>query len=1415
MESSGSAAGDVEVDGDGGEEDEEEGRKPIFKKNPVTPSREEIEAHMRTHIPYRSWCRHCVAGRGRNDPHRTGAGVKGGHEHPHVAIDYAFLKAKADASDRPVGTMPILVVMEAKYKLAMAMAVPGKGNAAPWVAKRLADWMDSLGSAKVTLKCDNEEAIVALAIEARRMRREGSVTILEHPEEYESQSNHLAESGVNVVKGLIRTLKSNLEENLGITMAQDHPLLPWIVEHAPQLRNRFLVGSDGKTAVERLRGRAVARPMFELGEKVMFLPLKGARAGDYDARFAYGVYLGCRGHDGQAIVGTHRGVLRCRTVRPVDAGSKWDASFVDTMKGTPWAPDGNNVGVINIRVDVPKSEEVERMPRPLEMGPEVARRRMKLTKQDFAQHGMTARCPGCAAIRRGGPAANHTERCRERVEAEIAKTPEGATRLERAKHRFDEAVAEAFEKRLRVGEPSAERPSDQAVQEPDRSPIRADGRTGGAGEEPDIVMSDGAEPMEDSQQATGGSSMASGSTDPAPQAQQPREAELEQTAKRPRLEVLERDIAQMDVQSQTRPLETVRKFGMEAGAVLDLRTRDEHGLRWDFDDPQCRREALSLVRTTRPKLLVGSSECTAFSQLSAMKRGSWETEAGRRARRRAEKHLVFCTLLYHEQMGRGDWFLHQHPAGSSSWTLPCMARLAANPEVLCVTGHMCAHGMWSWDAQGPGLVRTAVGYLTNSPRVAARVGVKCKGGHRHVRLAQGMLKQIVEYPDGLCSAIGAGLQEEIQHCCKVGEANVEARATQRILANTKEPAERLQDLLHSDPAPRGERPQDLTAHLIRARRARSRRSPGGKIVEDLASLQKGHYWDDARGGWLDPELVVRARREEMEYVHKHRVYERIPRAVCWQETGRPPIRTGWVDTNKGTAEEPNIRSRWVAKEFNTGPRPDLFAATSPLEGVKLVISEAASSKRADTVLLIVDVRRAYFYARAQRRVFVELPSEDWQDGDEDRCGVLRASLYGTRDAARNWEQELGNFLNTLGLEKGGASTCLFRDSAKGICAAVVGDDVTCKASRQQAEDIVERVKEKFEVKIQMIGQDADLSKRGAVLNRIIKWGRHGISIEADPRHQVEVIRALGLESANPVTTPGVAGQEDRQVERERMGGPSVRASESSVLESRRDPRERKWESSDGPTKKGRLDATEAEELCPEDATLYRAVAARLNYLAIDRPDLSIATMRLCSRMSRPSQADLTRMKRVGRYLLHRPRLECMYRWQGPDLGIHVYSDSDWAADRVSRKSVSAGALFHGDHLIRTWSKQQTLVATSSAEAELYAANRAASEALGVQSYLKDLGKQKEVTLYLDASAALALTQRTGLGKAKHIEVQHLWLQQAVRSGRLKCGKVHTNENPADLGTKHLSADRVTYLVDLMGCKFIGADHDHRAREAMV
>ena len=67
------------------------------------------------------------------------------------------------------------------------------------------------------------------------------------------------------------------------------------------------------------------------------------------------------------------------------------------------------------------------------------------------------------------------------------------------------------------------------------------------------------------------------------------------------------------------------------------------------------------------------------------------------------------------------------------------------------------------------------------------------------------------------------------------------------------------------------------------------------------------------------------------------------------------------------------------------------------------------------------------------------------------CGLLQASLYGTRDAAMNWEGELGQFLESIGFVKGKASACLYTSAGQAegeiVSVAVNGDDCTFQGPR--------------------------------------------------------------------------------------------------------------------------------------------------------------------------------------------------------------------------------------------------------------------------------------------------------------------------------------------------------------------------------
>ena len=107
-------------------------------------------------------------------------------------------------------------------------------------------------------------------------------------------------------------------------------------------------------------------------------------------------------------------------------------------------------------------------------------------------------------------------------------------------------------------------------------------------------------------------------------------------------------------------------------------------------------------------------------------------------------------------------------------------------------------------------------------------------------------------------------------------------------------------------------------------------------------------------------------------------------------------------------------------------------------------------------------------------------------------------------------------------------------------------------------------------------------------------------------------------------------------------------------------------------------------------------------------------------------------------------------------------------------------------VIKSWSNRQGSVALSSAEAEFYAAGKAAVEALGARSLCADLGWGCTLQIRMDAEAARAIASRQGIGKVRHLEVRYLWLQDKVRRGEIKLVKVWGKENPADVLTEPMS-----------------------------
>ena len=746
------------------------------------------------------------------------------------------------------------------------------------------------------------------------------------------------------------------------------------------------------------------------------------------------------------------------------------------------------------------------------------------------------------------------------------------------------------------------------------------------------------------------------------------------------------------------------------------------------------------MREQKPIVLIGSPMCTAYSTWQRLNRKRRPAAIVDRELVKARLHLDFVTSLYREQVEGGRFFIHEHPLHADSWSEECISEILDIPGVGIAHGDQCQYGAEVQFGKERGLpIKKPTGFMSNGPLILKALSNVCTGtggrcsrrkGGNHVVCSGRIAKEAAKYPTGLCKAILKGIVDQLHDkgIMKHGEVGLHA-------VNDED---------------------------------------GAPVMRGPDEGYSGKHRDDLTGQVLKDSLVAEARQKELEYFASKGVWRKRTRAEAFKRTGRPPISVRWVDVNKGDELNPRYRSRLVARQLKATDKSGTcyFAPTPPLEALRTVLSFAASTigtwrpdyrprSESRMQILFLDISRAYFNAKVDSEVptFVQLPPEDPDAGV--MCAELLRHMYGTRAAADGWQEEYSTSLVAdMGFKQGVASPCLFKHPDKNIVLTVHGDDFTAAGPKHDLDWFEEMMKERYELTLQpRLGPADEDAKEAVVLNRIVRWCKHGIEYEADPRQVEKLLAECGLAGANSVATPGVR---------------------ASFAEAEAD-----------------------EPLSSRQHTAFRGAAARANYLAADRVDCQFAAKEICRFMAKPTKYSWEALRRLCRYLAGLPRMVFVYEWQTIK-AIDVYTDTDWAGCPRTRKSTSGGGALLGTRTIKTWSATQPSVSLSSGEAELNGAVRGAGVGLGLQSLLRDLGQDVPVRVWTDSSAAIGISSRQGLGKLRHLDTHTLWIQHAVRAGKIDLRKVAGEVNPADLFTKHsLSRDRLMSLVKLFRCHFRG------------
>ncbi|KAK6148491.1 hypothetical protein DH2020_019403 [Rehmannia glutinosa] len=361
---------------------------------------------------------------------------------------------------------------------------------------------------------------------------------------------------------------------------------------------------------------------------------------------------------------------------------------------------------------------------------------------------------------------------------------------------------------------------------------------------------------------------------------------------------------------------------------------------------------------------------------------------------------------------------------------------------------------------------------------------------------------------------------------------------------------------------------------------------------------------------------------------------------------------------------------------------------------------------------------------------------------------LRRSLYGLKQASRQWNHEFCTKLVAYGFVQSAHDSCLFvkHSGAVFLVLLVYVDDVLVTGSNlQDILDLKSFLDTTFTIKDlgvakYFLGLEIARTPTGCYLNQ--------------RKYILDILSDTGLLSCKPATTPFPAGLKLI----ESVGPPFA------------------------------------------DPERYRRLIGRLLYLNLTRPDITFCIQQLSQFVTNPFDTHWEAALHLLRYLKGCPSLGLFFPARS-SLSFQAYSDVDWAACQDSRKSVTGYCIFLGSCLISWKIKKQTTVSRFSAEAEYRALGSTVYEIQWLTYLAKDLHLDipTPIPLYCDNQVALHIMANPVFHeRTKHLEIDCHLVRNQYKAGLISPVKVPSSSQLADLFTKALGAGPFQSLLSNLG-----------------
>ncbi|GJT53153.1 putative ribonuclease H-like domain-containing protein [Tanacetum coccineum] len=462
--------------------------------------------------------------------------------------------------------------------------------------------------------------------------------------------------------------------------------------------------------------------------------------------------------------------------------------------------------------------------------------------------------------------------------------------------------------------------------------------------------------------------------------------------------------------------------------------------------------------------------------------------------------------------------------------------------------------------------------------------------------------------------------------------------------------------------------------------------------------------------------------------------------------GMKVIGTKWVYRNKRDKRGVVVRNkaRLVAQGYTQEEGIDydeVFAPVARIEAIRLFLAFASFM---GFIVYQMDVKSAFLYGTIDEEVYVSQPPGFVDPDHPKKVYKVVKALYGLHQAPRAWYATLSTFLEKHGYKRGTIDKTLFikRDKKDIMLVQVYVDDIIFGSTNKSWCD-------EFEALMKSIFQMSSMGELTFFLGLQVKQNKAGIFISQD-KYVAEILKKFDLVNVKAAITPKVA-------------------------------------------------LTKDAEAIDVDVHLYRSMIGSLMYLTASRPDIMYAVC-VCSRFQvTPKISHLNAVKRIFKYLKGKPNLGLWYPRESP-FDLEAFSDSDYGGSNLDRKSTTGGCQFLGQRLISWQCKKQTIVATSTTEAEYVAAANCYGQVLWVQNQLLDYGFNfMNTKIHIDNESTICIVKNPVYhSKTKHIEIRHHFIRDCYEKKLISVEKIHTDLNVADLLTKPFDGPRFNYLVVSIG-----------------